>query len=72
MMVKVFEKNKNGKIQFSKEELEKVLNEVYWEGYNQKNNSWVYTTPKLDYVTTVSNDTGISINCDNIPLIKDR
>lgn len=64
MMVKVFEKNRNGKIQLSKEELEKVLNEAYWEGYNQKNNSWVYTTPKWDYITT--SDTGISINCDDI------
>ena len=64
MIVKVFEKNKNGKIQFSVEELEKVLNEVYWEGYYQKNNSWVYQTPpKWDYVTTtISNDNGISIN----------
>lgn len=66
MMIKVFEKNKNGKIQLSVEELEKILNEAYWEGYYQKNNSWVYTTPKWNYGTIVTNDNGISINCDNI------
>lgn len=45
-MIKVFEKNKNGKIQFSIQELEKILNEAYWEGYNYASrNVWTYTTP---------------------------
>lgn len=66
MMIKVFQKNKNGKVQLSTEELEKILNEAYWEGYYQNNSSWVYTTPKWDYITTAVNDNGISINCDNI------
>lgn len=45
-MIKVFEKNKNGKIQLSTKELEKILNEAYWEGYNcASRNVWTYTTP---------------------------
>lgn len=40
MKFKVFEVNSNGKIEFTKEELEKILEEVYNEGAkeNQKNN----------------------------------
>ena len=45
MIVKVFQKNKNGKIEFTKEELENLLNEIYWEGYNANTNTWIYKTP---------------------------
>lgn len=34
MNVKVFQTNANGKIEFSRNELEKLLNEVYNDGYN--------------------------------------
>lgn len=44
MIVKVFQKNKNGKIEFTKEELEALLNEVYWDGY-RANSTWTWTTP---------------------------
>lgn len=60
MIVKVFQKNKNGKIELTKEELETLLNEVYWDGYNNANNTWTYTTPHWtpDYtVTTLENST---------------
>jgi hypothetical protein len=43
-MIKVFTLNKNNKIELTKEELESLLNESYWEGYNKKN-SWTYTSP---------------------------
>ena len=36
-MIKVFTLNKNNKIELTKEELESLLNESYWEGYNKKN-----------------------------------
>lgn len=49
MIVKVFQKNKNGKIEFTKEELETLLNEVYWDGY-RNNSTWTWTTP-LSYPT---------------------
>ncbi len=43
-MIKVFTLNKNGKIELTKKELKQLLDNAYWEGY-QDNKSWVYTTP---------------------------
>ena len=43
-MIKVFTLNKNGKIELTKKELEQLLNESYWEGYNKKNYQ-TYTSP---------------------------
>ena len=41
-MIKVFSLNKNGKIEISKEELQKLLDDSYWEGYRA--NSITYYT----------------------------
>ena len=48
-MIKVFTLNKNGKIELTKKQLEQLLNESYWEGYNRGNNSrwWTYTSPSV-------------------------
>lgn len=54
MIVKVFQKNKNGKIEFTKEELETLLNEIYWDGY-RANSTWTWTTP-LSYPTYTTAD----------------
>lgn len=54
MIVKVFQKNKNGKIEFTKEELETLLNEVYWDGY-RANSTWTWTTP-LSYPIYTTTD----------------
>ena len=43
-MIKVFTTNKNGKIELTKDELKKLLDEAYWDGY-AANNRYVYTTP---------------------------
>ena len=43
-MVKVFTPNKNGKIEFTKEELEALLNEVWQDGYSQNRQYW-WTPP---------------------------
>lgn len=46
-MVKVFEVQKNGKIEFTKDELEKLLNEVYNDAYNKgkyEHNYWTWTS----------------------------
>ena len=51
-MIKVFTLNKNNKIELTKEELESLLNESYWEGYNKKN--WTYTSPS--YRTNIITD----------------
>ena len=63
MIVKIFQKNKNGKIEFTKEELETLLNEVYWDGY-RANSTWTWTTPSYPiYATTNSktNTTAITV-----------
>ncbi len=47
-MVKVFAFNKNGKLEFTKEELEKILNEAWNDGYAAANRipyTYTYTTP---------------------------
>ena len=44
-MIKVFTLNKKGKIELTKQELEQLLNESYWEGYNKKPAYWTYTSP---------------------------
>lgn len=50
MKVKVFETNHNGKIEFTRAELEKLLNEVYTEGYRdgESSGSWTWTKPYLN------------------------
>ena len=46
MKVKVFQSNHNGKIEFTRAELEKLLNEVYTDGYNEgKSSHWTWTSP---------------------------
>lgn len=50
-MIRVFTLNKNNKIELTKEELESLLNESYWEGYNKKN-YWTYTSPYYHTNTT--------------------
>lgn len=52
MSVKVFQTNANGKIEFTRAELEKLLNEIYKEGHrdgeNKANNSyWTWTAPYI-------------------------
>ena len=47
MKVKVFYPNREGKIEFTRQELEKLLDEVYREGQRDCNcnKSWTWTTP---------------------------
>ena len=67
--IRVFPKNEKGKIEFTKEELQKLLNEVYNEG---KTDSYtIYygygltnTTPYCS--TTTTNSSSLSITRDNI------
>lgn len=64
MKVKVFETDKNGKIIFTKDELEKLLNEVYDSGYvDGKNSTYVWSSPyKWNYygneINTITTGTG--------------
>ena len=45
-MKKEFKFNKNNKIELTKEQLKSLLDDIYWEGYNNgKSSTWTYTTP---------------------------
>ena len=79
MMVKVFQSNANGKIEFTRAELEKLLNEVYKKGYDTgtcdtKQNYWTWTSPYISTTNlripevTYATNTSTSIDnlrCDN-------
>jgi hypothetical protein len=52
-MVKVFTPNKAGKIEFTKMELENLLNEVWLDGYNA--NRFYWNSPTWT-CTSISND----------------
>ena len=79
MMVKVFQSNANGKVEFTRAELEKLLNEVYKKGYDNgaydtKQNYWTWTspsisttnwrTPSVTYATNTSTPID-NLRCDN-------
>lgn len=56
MSIKVFQTNKAGKIEFTRCELEKLLNDTYKEGYNDGENNakkdyWTWTSP---YISTTN------------------
>ena len=67
--IRVFPKNEKGKIEFTKEELQKLLNEVYNEGkidsYTISYGSNITTTPYY-YSTTVTGNSSISIDKNNL------
>ena len=45
-MVKVFTTNSDGKIEFTRDELEKLLNEVWRDGYDSHKSYW-WTSPSI-------------------------
>lgn len=71
-MIKVFTTNKNGKIELDKDELKKLLDEAYWEGYAANSHTYTYIGPSVYHpyywTTTVcntSNDTVLTLNSTN-------
>lgn len=60
-MIKVFTVNANGKISLTKEELQDLLNEAYWDGFSNGNKSTTYTysTPLQPYYTWTTTNMGI-------------
>lgn len=69
--IRVFPKNEKGKIEFTKEELQKLLNEVYNEGkidsYTISYGSNITTTPYYYSTITSSNSsTSTSIDKNNL------
>lgn len=63
----VIEKNKDGKIEFTKEELQKILDDVYSQGYadgSKKYDTITYPSyPNLTYTTTNGNTIPLN-KCD--------
>ena len=70
MKVKIFYPNKDGRISFTKQELEKLLDDVYNEGhkdgydkgYSAARPYWYWTSP---YYTTTTNTTPLNISYDS-------
>lgn len=67
--IRVFPKNEKGKIEFTKEELQKLLNEVYNEGkidsYTISYGSNITTIPYY-YSTITSSNSSTSIDKNNL------
>ena len=59
-MVKVFTPNKNGKIEFTKDELEALLDEVWNDGYSSNRQywwsspTWTASDKTVPYIPTVT------------------
>lgn len=60
-MVHVFTTNKNGKIELTKDEIKKLLDEAYWDGYRANSGTYTYTTPSWTPYTWTIN--GATLNC---------
>lgn len=74
MKIKVFTTDKDGKICLSKNELQEIINEAYWEGYHNGATSgktwtistpWI-TTPYYNWSTTANGSSSITIGTDDI------
>ena len=70
--IRIFSPNERGKIEFTKEELQKLLNEVYNEGkmdnYTISYGSNITTTP-YSYPTITANNLSTSIDKNNLTSI---
>ena len=55
MKIKVFYPNSQGKLEFTKKELEELLNEAYHEGYQDGDRKHWYSYPYYGSVTALSN-----------------
>ena len=64
MKIKVFTLNINGKIEISEEELRKLLDDSYWEGYYDNGKSWTYNINPLTSpsITCASDKTTVTLD----------
>jgi len=64
--IRIFYPTKDNKVAFTKEELEKLINEVYNEGYNDaKYSSWTITTPYYPGISSYPTYTTTCSSSDN-------
>ena len=52
-MIKVFTTNKDGKIELTKEELQALLDEAYWDGYKANCTRWGIDASKVALNTDI-------------------
>lgn len=72
MKIKVFTTDKNNKIHLSKDELQEIINEAYWEGYYngiKSGKTWTIstpltTTPYYTWSTTTNDSSSLTIGAD--------
>ena len=62
-MVKVFMPNEKGKIEFTKEELELLLNEVWNDGYYRQTLYWWQSPMTTTTTPYFPDNNGIKITC---------
>lgn len=62
-MYKVFKLNKNNKIEFTKDELRSLLDEVYREGGKDNNDKYYYWTPPYNWPGLVYCNVGHDYDC---------
>ena len=78
MKIKVFYPDRDGRISFTKKELEELLDEVYKEGYNDvrpyywqspywSNSGTITTTPYMTYSSSNSLSSTTTISNKDIP-----
>lgn len=70
MKVKIFQPNHNGKIEFTRVELEKLLNEVYNDGYHEgeaagRSQAWTWTSPSISTQPYYATSTLLGMNSNN-------
>lgn len=78
MKIKVFQPNSHGKIEFTRAELEKLLNETYTDGfrdgeaYQREKSSWTWTSPYVysDNITLTNGTSNATINNKTEPVDK--
>jgi alcohol dehydrogenase YqhD (iron-dependent ADH family) len=64
MKIKIMYPNRDGRLEFSKNELEKLLEEAYNEGYKDGKNSNSYTVRDYTCYPSVSYLNGVTYNTD--------
>lgn len=65
MKIKVFTKDKDGKISFTPDELKELLDEAYWEGYRANSNIYTYRTPNWQPYYWTGTTREITLNATN-------
>lgn len=66
MKIKIMYPNRDGRLEFSKNELEKLLEEAYNEGYKDGKNSNTYTVKDYTYYPSVSYLNGVTCNATSV------